>query len=75
MADENRILGDIRPRTGKRDQDPDPSMTGGSQHDGTEHSGSCDVTERTTVGTEVGGTGNYRQGSGATGSDIGKRPE
>ena len=50
-------------------------MTGGSQHDRTEHSGSRDVTEGTTVGTEVGGTRNYRQGSGATGTDIGNRPE
>ena len=28
-----------------------------------------------TGGTEVGGTRNYRTGSGATGSDIGNRPE
>jgi hypothetical protein len=74
MADENRILGDIRPRTGG-DDDPESSMTGGSQHDRTEHPGSRDVTEGTTVGTEVGGTRNYRQGSGATGTDIGNRPE
>ena len=77
MADENRILGDIRPRTSSTDEDLDKSMTGGSQHDRSEHPGSRDVTEGTTggTGTEVGGTRNYRQGSGATGTDIGNRPE
>ena len=77
MADHNRILGDIRPRTGTKDEDTTESMVGGSQHDRTEHSGSRDVTEGTTGGTgaEVGGTRNYRQGTGATGTDIGNRPE
>jgi hypothetical protein len=89
MADKDRdsILGDIRPRsTGSdmpgsqrknRDDEHDESMVGGSQHDRTEHSGSRDVTEGTSGGTgaEVGGTRNYRQGSGATGTDIGNRPE
>jgi hypothetical protein len=52
-------------------------MAGGSQHDRTEHSGSRDVTEGVTggLGTETGGTRNYRQGSGHTGGDIGNRPE
>jgi hypothetical protein len=84
----NGILGDINPestdavdttrsRTKDRDEEHDESMVGGSQHDRTEHSGSRDVTEGTTggTGTEVGGTRNYRQGSGATGTDIGNRPE
>jgi hypothetical protein len=55
----------------------DQSMVGGSQHDRTRHSGSRDVTEGTTggTGTEVGGTRNYRTGTGATGGDIGNRPE
>ena len=77
MADGNRILGDIRPRTGTKGEDDTESMVGGSQHDRTEHSGSRDVTEGTTGGTgaEVGGTRNYRQGTGATGTDIGHRPE
>lgn len=81
------ILGDIRPASGsgtdrsssreERDVDQEESMVGGSQHDRTEHSGSRDVTEGTTGGTgaETGGTRNYRQGTGATGSDIGNRPE
>ena len=77
MADENRILGDIRPRTNTREEDRDNSMVGGSQQDRTEHPRSRDVTEGTSggTGTEVGGTRNYRQGTGATGTDIGNRPE
>jgi hypothetical protein len=80
------ILGDITPAptphptkseesgdTGENEE----AMVGGSQHDRTEHSGSRDVTEGVTggLGTEVGGTRNYRQGTGATGTDIGNRPE
>ena len=73
------ILGDISPKPGTEehvrskassgsDQDPE-SMTGGSQHGRTEHSGSRDVTEGVTggLGTETGGTRNYRQGTGHTG--------
>jgi hypothetical protein len=53
------------------------AMEGGSRHDRTEHSGSRDVTEGVTggLGTETGGTRNYRTGTGATGGDIGNRPE
>jgi hypothetical protein len=84
------ILGDINPVPSGRNRDssapaPDAdenaenieSMVGGSGHDRTEHAGSRDVTEGVTggTGTEVGGTRNYRQGTGATGSDIGNRPE
>ncbi len=58
-------------------READESMVGGSQHDRTEHSGSRDVTEGVTggLGTETGGTRNYRQGTGHTGGDIGNRPE
>jgi hypothetical protein len=56
------------------DRDPQ-SMSGGSQHDRTEHSGTRDVTDGTTGGPETGGSRNFRSGSGATGSDIGNRPE
>jgi hypothetical protein len=88
MAD--NILGDIRPKQPRnsgserdhredidRDPEDDLAMGGGSQHDRTQHSGSRDVTEGTTggTGTEVGGTRNYRTGTGATGMDIGNRPE
>jgi len=55
----------------------DEAMEGGSKHDRSQHSGSRDVTEGVTggLGTETGGTRNYRQGTGATGGDIGNRPE
>jgi hypothetical protein len=83
------ILGDITPERGSTSAaEPSParpaaededesSMAGGSRHDQTQHSGSRDVTEGVTggTGTEVGGTRNYRQGTGATGTDIGNRPE
>lgn len=75
------ILGDINPSPSSRstedNRDNGESMVGGSRHDGTEHSGSRDVTERTPggTGTETGGTRNYRTGTGATGGDIGNRPE
>jgi hypothetical protein len=62
---------------GDREVEDDRGATGGSNEDRTEHSGSRDVTEGTTGGTgpEVGGTRNYRTGSGVTGTDIGNRPE
>ena len=84
------ILGDISPagpanasrdrdRMNDTEQNPeaDESMVGGSRHDRTAHSGSRDVTEGTSGGTgaEVGGSRNYRTGTGATGTDIGNRPE
>jgi hypothetical protein len=71
------ILGDIRESDPDRDGAGDESMSGGSQHDRTKHSGSREVTEGTTggTGTETGGTRNFRSGTGATGSDIGNRPE
>ena len=59
------------------ERENDRSMEGGSQQDRTRHSGTRDVTEGTTggTGTETGGTRNYRSGTGATGTDIGNRPE
>ena len=84
------ILGDINPAPGTRDHisgpaghadvdslENDESMDGGSGHDQSHHPGSRDVTEGVTggLGTEVGGTRNFRQGTGATGGDIGNRPE
>jgi hypothetical protein len=83
------ILGDISPAAsakndrsaysstaGGREEDIE-AMEGGSRHDKTEHSGSRDVTEGVSggLGTETGGTRNYRTGTGATGGDIGNRPE
>lgn len=60
----------------KRDE-MERSMEGGSQEDRSHHAGSRDVSQGTSGGTgaETGGTRNYRQGSGATGTDIGNRPE
>ncbi len=85
MADQDRttggILGDINPTPSSRstedNRDNDESMVGGSKHDRTEHPGSRDVTEGVTggLGTETGGTRNFRTGTGATGGDIGNRPE
>jgi hypothetical protein len=86
---QNGILGDInpapetkdhiRPASGASDDDTEQneSMVGGSRHDRTQHAGSRDVTEGVTggLGTETGGTRNYRSGTGATGGDIGNRPE
>jgi hypothetical protein len=85
----NGILGDIRPEPPSRpaprgriddeifDRENDEAMHGGSRHDRSEHSGSRDVTEGVSggVGTEVGGSRNYRQGTGASGGDIGNRTE
>jgi len=84
------ILGDINPTPAARDhltgsagneavneeeEQAGEPLNGGSGHDRSKHVGSRDVTEGTTAGTEVGGVRNYRQGSGATGGDIGNRPE
>ncbi len=82
------ILGDINPKPGTEEHVPgkssgsepeqgQESMVGGSQHDRTKHSGSRDITEGVTgaLGTETGGTRNYRQGTGHTGGDIGNRVE
>ena len=79
------ILGDIRPNPGTKDrvgeslpaEEDVKAMEGGSKHDRTAHSGSRDVTEGPTggVGTETGGTRNFRTGTGASGGDIGNRPE
>jgi hypothetical protein len=83
---ENKILGDIDPAPGTTDHLPGgaagsddqnvQSAEGGSQNDPDEIAGNRDVTGVIGgVGTETGGTRNYRQGTGATGGDIGNRPE
>ncbi len=75
--DRNSILGDINPERDRAEDDAMDPMEGGSRHDRTKHPGSRDVTEGPSggLGTEVGGSRNYRQGTGATGGDIGNRPE
>ena len=82
LGDINRIPVAQPPRSHTDDvvddgSEENQSMTGGSQHGQSRHSGSRDLTEGVTggTGTEVGGTRNFRQGTGATGGDIGNRPE
>jgi hypothetical protein len=91
MAPDDRIthgiLGDIEPVPAARDHkgghveldDDDPeanqSMTAGSHQNPPSHAGSRDVGDSGGVGAETGGTRNYRQGTGATGGDLGNRPE
>jgi hypothetical protein len=82
-----KVFGDLIPDpdtrdhlsdSGEHDDEEDvESMEGGSQHGESKHPGSRSVTEGVTggTGTETGGTRNYRQGTGATGGDIGNRPE
>jgi hypothetical protein len=91
MATDDRIthgiLGDIDPTPIARehqggqadvedeDQETIQSMNDGSGHDHPKHAGSRDVGDGGGVGAEVGGTRNYRTGTGATGGDLGNRPE
>jgi hypothetical protein len=83
---QNKVFGDIDPDPATRDhlpgsagtdeEDDVTSMGGGSQNDPNERAGNRDVTGvRGGVGTETGGTRNYRQGTGASGGDVGNRPE
>jgi len=84
---QGKVFGNLVPDPDTRDHFPgsgEPaaeedveSMEGGSQHGDSRHSGSRNVTEGVTggTGTETGGTRNFRQGTGATGGDIGNRPE
>jgi hypothetical protein len=67
------ILGDINPVPAARDHIAGPSGVEDSDED-EQHPGSREVTPGN-AGTEVGGTRNYRTGTGATGGDIGNRPE
>lgn len=79
---DNRILGDINPKPEHSDEtvnrgDGDHSVTANDEDrdkDQADRAGTRDVRSGGT-GTETGGTRNYRSGSGATGSDIGNRPE
>jgi hypothetical protein len=59
------------------DDDPEAnqSMTAGAHQNPPSHAGSRDVGDGGGVGAETGGTRNYRQGTGATGGDLGNRPE
>jgi hypothetical protein len=46
-----------------------------SKDDAEKHAGSRDVDEGGGVASEVGGTRNYHHSGGATGGDLGNRPE
>jgi hypothetical protein len=61
------ILGDINPTEAAKDH------MGGPSGSDTEQRGEDKST--ITAGSEIGGTRNYREGSGAIGGDIGNRPE
>jgi hypothetical protein len=67
------ILGDITPNPGTTDHVPGRSRS--HKEDEIAHSGSDDVTGGGGAGTVTGGTRNYPQRAGATGGDIGNRPE
>ena len=69
---ESKIFGDLEPNPGTRDHIPGSAETGEE-----EKVDSMEETNPVTggTGTETGGTRNYRQGTGATGGDIGNRPE
>ena len=80
-----RVLGDINPEPERsKERSADRSTTEPASphdrdhdettHDASEHAGTRDVRSGGT-GTVAGGSRNYRTGSGATGSDIGNRPE
>lgn len=88
--DAGKVLGDINPKpehshdgfakppVTANDMDRDGgAMSGGSREGDSHRSGSRDVSQGTTGGLapEVGGSRNFRTTGGATGMDIGKRPE
>ena len=66
------VLGDIKPNTDARDRDAD---TYEEKDDANWQPGSRDVDEGGGVASEVGGTRNYHSTGGATGGDLGNRPE
>ena len=67
------ILGDITPNPGTTDHVSGSSGSG--EDDEPTHSGADDVIGGGGAGTVTGGTRNYPQRAGATGGDIGNRPE
>lgn len=80
VRDEDRAAGDVlglgrvRPTGARRAEEDDGNAHQPPLPDERDHVGSRDVTEGTTGGTgpDTGGTGVFRRGSGATGTDIGK---
>ena len=75
----HRFLGKISPAPAK-DTDgadaPDDDLDENPRKDDAEkRAGSRDVDQGGGVASEVGGTRNYHHGGGATGGDLGNRPE
>lgn len=61
----------VRPIDGSEDDE----MNQNQADDAERHAGSRDVDEGGGVASEVGGTRNYHHSGGATGGDLGNRPE
>ena len=75
---ENKVFGDMDPAPGTTDHIPEGTGSDDedlAESDPNERPGSRDVTGGGGAGTETGGTRNYRQTSGASGGDVGNRPE
>jgi len=75
----HRFLGKISQapakRTGGADAPDDDLDENATRDDAGKRAGSRDVDEGGGVASEVGGTRNYHHGGGATGGDLGNRPE
>jgi hypothetical protein len=82
--DDNKVFGNIDPDPATRDHLPGSgsgsededieSMSSGSRNE-EPIPGARDVTGRGGVAPETGGTRNLRRSTGATGGDVGNRPE
>jgi hypothetical protein len=76
----HRFLGHISPAPAKHAAgadglDDDLEENSAKKDDAEKRSGSRDVDEGGGVASEVGGTRNYHHSGGATGGDLGNRPE
>jgi hypothetical protein len=85
--DDGKVLGDINPRrehsnkagsvrhtANDADREDETTMEPGPNQGNPKHSGSRDVSH-TAGASETGGSRNFRSTGGATGSDLGNRPE
>ena len=79
----HQFLGNIDPVPVAKDhvkgqdgtEETDDNLDGPEKDDAQRHSGARDVDEGGGVASEVGGTRNYHHSGGATGGDLGNRPE
>ncbi len=90
-TDDSTILGDINPvrhavnqqgeafrdsgRVPANDEEVDPLEGAGSRPEGRRRAGSRDVSDSSVGAPQVSGTRNMHSTGGATGSDLGNRPE